>query len=351
MTIEESVIYLASCAVNGEIPNKDKVSGIDQTEALSFAEKHMIGCCVAMALESAGIKSADTSAIIGRAMRRSALYEASLQEVTERLREEGIAYTPLKGIVLKQYYPLPFMREMSDHDILIDASRSEDVQKVMEGLGFTAKRIGIWAHDIYFKPPVLNYEMHRSLFSTRTPQLNEYYKGMKDLSKPEDQYLYLVAHEFKHYSTGGTGLRSLLDAYLFLKKETLDWEYVEEEAGKLGIREFEKDNRRLAASLFQSGAVTDEKMLSYILNSSAYGNFEHRVDNKLKSRGGNRVLYTLKRVSIPVLRSDHRYKAFAAKYPLFYRNKILLPLLPLYRVFRSVKTGLFAKEWKLMWKK
>ena len=55
MTVEESVIYLASCAVNGEIPNKDKVSGIDQTEALSFAEKHMIGCCVAMALESAGI--------------------------------------------------------------------------------------------------------------------------------------------------------------------------------------------------------------------------------------------------------------------------------------------------------
>ena len=147
--------------------------------------------------------------------------------------------------------------------------------------------------------------MHRSLFSTRTPRLNEYYKGMKDLSKPEDQYLYLVAHEFKHYSTGGNGLRSLLDTYLFLKKETLDWEYVEEEAGKLGIRGFEKNNRRLAAPLFQSGAVTDEKMLSYILNSSAYGNFEHRVDNKLKSSGGNRVLYTLKRSSVRTTATKH----------------------------------------------
>ena len=351
MTIEESVIYLASCAVNGVAPNKDLIKEIDIEKVLALAKKHMIGCCVAVALESAGYNTISTSKAITKAIRRNALYEASLQEVTDRLQEEGIAYVPLKGIVLKKYYPVPFMREMSDHDILIDASRAEDVQAVMEGLGFTAKRIGIWAHDIYYKPPILNYEMHRSLFSAKDPRLNAYFQGMKDLSKPEDQYLYLIAHEYKHYSTSGTGLRSLLDIYLFLKKERLDWEYVEEEAGKIGIHEFEKDNRRLATSLFRDGTITDETMFAYILASNVYGTLEHKVDNTLMNSGKTRSHYTLQRLSIPFRREDYRYKAFAAKYPFFYRNKLLLPLLPFYRVLRSIRAGRFAREWKAMWKK
>ena len=39
------------------------------------------------------------------------------------------------------------MREFADHDILIDASRAEDVRAVMEGLGFTAGHFGTGNHD------------------------------------------------------------------------------------------------------------------------------------------------------------------------------------------------------------
>ena len=46
---------------------------------------------------------------------------------------------------------------------------------------------------------------------------------------PEDFYIYLIAHEYRHFSHSGTGLRSLLDVYLFWKKhgEQLDGEYIE----------------------------------------------------------------------------------------------------------------------------
>lgn len=46
--------------------------------------------------------------------------------------------------------------------------------------------------------------------------------------------IYMIAHEYKHFSKGGTGLRSLLDTYVFLRHcdETLDKEYVESELKK-----------------------------------------------------------------------------------------------------------------------
>lgn len=346
MTTEELVIYLVSCAVNGEVPNKELLTEMDLEKVLELAKKHKIGCCTAMALESAGFKNLATTAAMSSAMKRNALFEASLQEVTRRLQEAGIAYVPLKGILLKKYYPLDFMREMADHDVLIEESRAEDVRKIMEDLGFKTKQFGVGFHDVYYKKPILNYEMHRALFANPNSRVGAYYQGMKDLSKPEDLYLYLIAHEHKHYVSGGTGLRSLLDVYLFLKKESLDWEYVDQEAEKIGIREFEEKNRLLAISLFGKGIVTDEKMLSYILSSNAYGILQHKVDNRIEKSRGNKSRYLLRRLSVPVRKSDPRYQVFALYYPLFYKYKILLPLLPFYRVFKAAASGKLTEEWK-----
>ena len=376
MTTEESVLYLAYCAMNGETPDKEFVSAINPEEVLRFANRHRIGCCVAMALESAGIRNKETAKAITTAMRRNALFEASLKEVTGKLDEAGIRYVPLKGIILKGYYPKPFMREMTDHDIWVDAARAEDVKEIMEGLGFTTEKFGKRHHDIYHKKPVLNYEMHTVLFEAKhDPQMYEYYINKTDLSRPEDFYLYTIAHEYKHYSRNGTGLRSLLDVYLYLKEQSFDWDYVEKEAEKLGIREFERINRQLAIALFGKGtaansamadgavakdAVTDRavenglvdddamaEMLSNVLSAGGvYGTFAHRVNVGIKKSGGKRLRYMLKRFSVPMRSTNPDYKGFAARYPMFYKYRILLPLLPFYRIYNSMKEGRLSAEWK-----
>ena len=147
---------------------------------------------------------------------------------------------PLKGAVLKNRYPTYGMRELSDYDILIDAGRAEAVKKIMEDDGFAKEQSRCLAHDIYHKQPVLNFEMHTALFdpdkeTSQGAKLSRYYRhvekrligdrhgcGCEKHFSPEDFYLYLVAHEFKHYSAGGTGLRSLLDTYIYLKSEKLE---------------------------------------------------------------------------------------------------------------------------------
>ena len=121
----------------------------------------------------------------------------------------------------------------------------------------------------------------------------------------------MIAHESKHYSAGGTGLRSVLDTYVFLSKVSLDMEYVEAEAEKLGIRDFEKENRSLAMRLFGGGELTaaDREMLEYILSSGTYGTAVHKVENKL-----------------------------------FYQHKVLLPFLPFYRTIRAIRNGRLRSE-------
>lgn len=351
MDVQESIIYLVKCAAKCIVPEKNLIGSMDLEKVYDLAKKHKISCCIAVTLESAGYSDMTSSKVISNSMRRDAIFASSLQEVTNQLDNAGIWYVPLKGIILKEYYPKSFMREMADHDILIDASREEDVRHIMEKLGFTTLEYGGEVHDIYHKKPILNYEMHKSLFSSALPNLFEYYKETTDLSKPEDFYLYIVAHEYKHYSHSGTGLRSLLDVYLYLKKEKLDWEYVEKEAEKIGIANFEQRNRNLVNSLFGEGNQIDEEMLDYIIDSNAYGTLTHRVENAIKDNGGSRIQFILKRLSVPVSESDPKYRDYEVYYPFFYRYRVLLPLLPIYRILRSMVQGRFVAEWKELWRK
>lgn len=245
---------------------------------------------------------------------------------------------------------------MSDHDILFDANRAEDVKAVMEGLGFQTESFGASNHDVYHKPPVSNFEMHSALFGpSHDEKLYEYYRdvdkrllgdGCEKHLGAEDFYLYITAHEYKHYSISGTGLRSLLDTYVYLQKTPLDMAYVTAEAQKLGMAAFEAQNRALAQHLFSGEELTkaDREMLDYILSSGVYGTAGHRVENRMARNGWGRFRYALDRFLVPVSKKNRDYAAYAGTYPLFYRHKILLPLLPFYRTFRAMGNRKFRAE-------
>ena len=259
------VVYLAACAVNGEIPDAERAAGMDLANLYTAAERHLLTGITAIALESASVKDEAFTQAKGKAIRKVAAFDVERAAVLAKLEEAGIWYMPLKGSVLKDCYPRIGMRQMADNDILFDAARAEDLRTIMESLGFTAERIGVSAHDIYHKPPLANFEMHRTLFMPGTHDaIYQYYNAIHDKMirdedkaygyhlSPEDFYLYMIAHEYKHYTAGGTGLRSLLDTYVYLKVkgETLDWTYISGELDKMEIAEFEEKNRGRALRLF-----------------------------------------------------------------------------------------------------
>ena len=351
MTEIESVIYLASCALNSTIPDKKCVSEMDLKKVYIIAQKHMIGACIAMALESAGYRDEVSARIIGNAVSRAAYYDQAYEEVTKELNQAGIWNTPLKGIVLKDYYPEYGMREMADHDILFDETHADQVREIMEKIGFKSLSFGNGHNDAYLRAPGIEFEMHRTLYMPyHKKEFYDYYKDVKVFLKPEDFYLYLVTHEYKHYVWGGTGLRSLMDIYVYLKKEKLDWEYVEHEARILGIKEFEYNNRVLAKKLFENESIENNEMLSYIVSSGVFGNYENTIKNEVLRNSGSKVRYAINRFLVPINPKNRRYELYAKEFPVFYKYKILLPFLPLYRLYGSIKRGQLSNELKAIWK-
>ena len=340
----EDVIYLAACMVNGDEPDPERVAGMDLEQLYKTANRHLLTCIVGYALEAADVHDFVFIQAKSKAIRKIVLFDTERSAVLSELEKAGIWYMPLKGSVLKEYYPQIGMRQMSDNDILYDASR-EDLKIIMEGIGFTIEeKYGVGIHDHYFKPPVCNFEMHRKLFGpAHDRRLREYYQDVKvRLLKdednrygyhfsPEDFYIYMIAHEYKHFYGAGTGLRSLLDTYVYLRRnsEILDWIYIKGELEKLGIADFESQNRNLALKLFGDKMFTeDDEMLDYFISSGTYGKLEHRIWNKVDKFGGGirgKGKYLLSRIFPPI-------ESVEKAYPFFYRHKILLPFLIIIRI-------------------
>ena len=342
----DEVIYLCACMVNGEEPDKERVAGMDLERLYKAADRHLLTGIVGYALEAAGIYDPVFVQAKAKAIRKVVLFDAERAKVLQALDEAGVWHMPMKGSVLKDMYPMIGMRQMADNDILYDASRSDDVRAIMEGLGFTTEEFGISHHDHYNKEPVCNFEMHRIMFTDVTDVVFfRYYDNIKERLikdpenacgyhfKAEDFYIYMIAHEYKHFSNSGTGLRSLLDTYVYLDQKggELDWTYIERETQKLGISEFERNNRELAMRLFSGERLTerDEEMLGYVLSSGTYGTMKNYVRNQIAKRG--RFGYLISR-TFPV------YSSMKSLYPILESLPILLPICWVLRLVEAIIT-------------
>ena len=101
----------------------------------------------------------------------------------------------------------------------------------------------------------------------------------------------MTAHEWKHYNGSGTGIRSLLDCYIYYKTkgDSLDWNYIKEQCEQLEIADFEQQRRQLAIKTFSTDTLPylndeeTEMLLSY-LTAGTYGSFEKSVEKKLKEQ-------------------------------------------------------------------
>ena len=349
-----ALTYLVSCALNGTAPERERVEAMALRAVYAEAERQMLTALAHSALESAGVRDAAFAEAYAKAVRKAALLSSEFAALTGELESAGIWYLPLKGIVLQADYPRFGLRQMSDVDVLIDPTRAADVRDILVRRGYSVESFERDFHDVYHKPPVVSFEIHTALFSpVYTPVIRDYYAQIAGRLLPEegtcfgrrlsdeDLYVYLLAHEHKHYSMGGTGLRSLADTWVFLRRHGADlrWDYIFAELAKLGLTDFEAENRALSADLFGGEALsaTERRMLGYLAASGAYGRREQKIENAVADKGPLR--YALSRVFLP---SFYVKKA----YPWFYAHRAALPLLPFYRLWLGLteRRGAMASE-------
>lgn len=365
------MIYLVSCSIHGIVPEQSRVEQMDMTNLYRMTQYHSLTAMVYMALESSGVFSncKDLQLIKKwkdakeKSIRKNLMFDTERKEIVSFMETVGIWYMPLKGILLKEMYPKIGMRQMADNDILYDKEYQKELLKFMTDRGYEASQIGKGNHDIYQKAPIYNFEFHRALYgSAHDRKWEEYYRNVKKRLikdkdngfgyhfRNEDFYIYIMTHACKHYTGSGTGLRSLLDIYIFLKhKEAeLNWHYIAVELDELGITEFEKESRELCKKLLseQPYPFTQKELdtLTFYLGSGTYGTMINSIEKKIRRyqpdkrsvTAATRIKYYLGRL-FPDM--DH-YKNYA---PFVYRHKWLIPL---YLVFRVVR-GLICKGKKI----
>ena len=336
------LLYLIRCVLNHKIPSKDKLDKMDLSQLYTVAKAHSLTAITAYALESVGIIDEQFKQEKYKAIRKNLTMDIERQRVTAELEKAGIWYMPLKGVVLQDYYPMIGMRQMCDNDILFDKTQVAIIKPIMISLGFGMKHDDS-GHDLAFiKKPVCNFEMHTDLFGIAHDEImNQYYvdvrkRLLKDTNNKygfhftnEDFYIFMTAHEYKHFSKSGTGLRSLVDTYVYLNHFSgkLDMEYIRNELSKLGIADFEQHRRKLAMDLFCGKRLnTDEKkLLDYYIFSGTYGTIENSVNNSINGSLSSRVKYLVGRLFLTL-------PQIKASYPFFYKHKFLIPLLFLYRI-------------------
>ncbi|MBR3235434.1 MAG: nucleotidyltransferase family protein [Atopobiaceae bacterium] len=327
------VIYLVRCALGAAVPDDGRIAAMDLDEVYRTATQHLLTSACATALEASGIRDTRFIQAKGKAVRKNVIMDTQRAELFRHMDVAGIWHVALKGCVLGELYPTYGMRQMADNDILFDARRADDVRNIMLSMGFSCESFDAGAHDVYYKKPVSNFELHRLLFEKlgnrrvwayyQDPQrllvsdgANTYGMHMRD----EDFYVYLVAHEYKHFAAGGTGLRSLVDTYVCLraKEDSLDWNYVSKQLDELGLTDFERDNRLLARALLTGTALTAEQeaMLAYMAESGTYGTMAHNISNQIATYG--RWGYLVCRTLPPI-------ESMSSIYPVLRSAPVLLP--------------------------
>ncbi|MGE5403745.1 MAG: nucleotidyltransferase family protein [Candidatus Saccharibacteria bacterium] len=287
-----------------------------------------------------------------KGLAREARQELETRQILSALEEQQIKCMVVKGLIIKNLYPQPDMRMMADVDILVEANQLEKAGEIMLSLGYTAESTGS-NHDVYYKRPVMNIELHRALIAEQYSSLYAYFGSGWERTRlaagsqyqyemsPEDFYIYLLAHMAKHYRNGGTGIRSVMDVWVYNHRcqDKLDWDYINAELKKVDLHSFARNMEALAESWFSPNSSYDlyPEITAFILGNGTYGNKQNSAINEfIKIRNDNesfamaKLKYAL-RVFFPNLEHMTILYPFLKKYPF------LMPLGWFLRVIRTVR--------------
>ena len=276
--------------------------------------------------------------------------QAAQEELAEALEQAEIPFVFLKGAVLRDLYPRPDLRSMSDIDVLIHEEDAERVAGVMKELEYTVEYSGSRNEDVYCKEPAVTIEMHRKLF-WKHEEWNKYFENVWNRSvlqeekccgyvmPLEDFYIHLLGHLVHHMINGGIGIKAFLDIELFRKKylNIVRSQKMRILLEKFGFVQLEKNIAELLKYWKISEKSDDfmEKWTEYIVKCGAYGAMDNFIITNPAFENGNRksklfrLVYIYKRI-FPT------YSEMCYMYPKAQRGRYMYPW---YWARRIMKNG------------
>lgn len=314
-----------------------------------LSKAHDLAHLVADALDENGLLDDSEVSKKFRVERNLAVYryeqmKYELDELCRMLESEKIEFIPLKGSVIRKYYPEPWMRTSCDIDILL---KEKDLEKAIKLLGerLAYTKVGRGTHDVsLYAPSNVHVELHFSLLEDsmandaskmldtvwdRVERNEKYQKALQD----DFFYYYHIAHMAKHIEFGGCGIKPFLDLWILNERIQFNQEKRDALLMEGGLKKFEEVAKNLAYIWFgdQEHTPVTKKLEEYILKGGVYGSTENKVAAQ-SSKKGKGLKYIISRLWYP-------YDLLKKRYPRVEKCKLLIPYYQVCRWFRFLFKG------------
>lgn len=324
---------------------KEKLNENEINALFRLGKKHDVAHLIAYAIDSCGLvdKEQPIHSVLQKeymlAVYRNTKMRVEYENICTTLREACIPFIPLKGSVIRKYYPEPWMRTSCDIDILVHASDTDiAASELISKLGFERGERGTHDISLYSKSGV-HLELHFNLNEPVGKCYDTLEKIWEYSSPAEDGdylyqirgdafYFYHVAHMAKHFMNGGCGIRPFIDLVILCRNTDVCSSEALLEAE--GLSKFNEAVRRLAGAWFLDlpHDGTTLKMQNYVLSGGVYGNIDNKVRIHSGKRGG-KFRYILSRIFMP-------YSQLKVYYPVLQRCPILTPIFQVVRWFKFI---------------
>lgn len=268
------------------------------------------------------------------------------EQLCMALEEAGIDYMPLKGAVIRELYPEPWMRTSCDIDILV---RETDFEKatelLMQKLDYKIEEQTSNV-NAFSLPSMTNVELHH--FFLEFEDDKEFIPTVWSKSRVKENtnhhfimdeelfYAHQTAHMAKHVVAGGCGIRPFLDLFLMMKAGTGN--YVDSATLKrYKLSKFATEAEKLSAVWFQEASSSErtKTLEEFILKGGLYGNVENNIAVKQVKKGG-KIGYFFSILFLP-------FEELSWQYPKLKERKWLYPFYQVRRWFRILFKGAKTK--------
>ena len=342
-----------------EIDNEieDSISMDTLSELYSLSAKHDIAHLLGESLSQAGLLTDDK---VSEGFRKATLmafyrYERSkyeLNRICEALNNAEIPFIPLKGAVIRECYPEPWLRTSCDIDVLI---HEEDLGKAVSIFVNEHKYVTDGKknyHDISLRSPSgVHLELHFNIKEdiesldrvlTKVWNYTTVSKDVKYKYEMTNEFLlfHIVAHLSYHFVNGGCGVRPVIDLWLLENLLSIDKDILNELLEEASLLQFYESINELSVVWLNGTKHTDKtrRMEKYILLGGVYGSLQSKVLVQQQKKQG-KVSYFLKRLFPPYSKLKHLY-------PIITRHVWLTPFVQIHRWFKITFDGRFKRSIK-----
>ncbi len=350
MQVFDAVVLLMRSAITDTLLSDEEKQNIlskNFKEIYNIAVQHDVAPILSYAFQKNGLMAKEPDAynlLIQQqfiAVYRYEQMESELKKISEILEENHIPFIPLKGAIIKKYYPEPWMRTSCDIDVLVQPEDlNKAVQCLCESLEYTY--IGKDSHDVsLFSKNKVHLELHYDLVEENYKEnissvlsnvwqdaaCAEGYTFHRRMSD-EMFLLYHIAHMAKHVLYGGCGIRPFMDLWILKRVLSLDENKFETMLSQSGLIAFFKACNALNDVWLggEEHSSLTMQMEHYLLYGGVYGSTENHLAVG-RSKGESRIRHFLQLMFLS--RENLSYI-----YPILKKHPTLFPLYQVKRWFR-----------------